>query len=138
MVRFWQRGTGSKPVAVRLPARDEAEIESRTFSRTGVLWATGPGTLYRYDGKNWRGLKVKDGLNGQTMTSLAAPSDDEVWVAYNDVAGGTQATLGPGGVPRCESRGWDQPGVGLDAENRLWFDGTDGHVCLGPEGQMLQ
>src|SRR5260370_41882040 len=126
MVRFWQRGTGSKPVAVRLPARDEAEIESRTFSRTGVLWATGPGTLYRYDGKNWRVLKVKDGLNGQTMTSLAAPSDDEVWVAYNDVVGVTHVTLGPGGEPRFEFRGWDRTVVGVDEENRIWFGVTDG------------
>jgi len=136
LIRFVPRGPATMPVEVPLPAMDEAEIEYLTFSPKGVLWATGPGTLYRYDGKNWRVLKVKDGLNGQTMTSLAAPNDDEVWVAYNDVVGVTHVTLGPGGVPRFEFRDWDRTVVGRDAENRIWFNGTDGIVILWPDGHL--
>src|SRR5260370_34021348 len=98
---------------------DEAEIECLMSAPKGVLWATGPGTLYRYDGKNWRVLKVKDGLNGQTMTSLAAPNDDEVWVAYNDVVGVTHVTLGPGGVARLGIRGWDRAAGGARAEDPI-------------------
>ena len=79
LVRFVPRGPATKPMEVPLPAMDGAEIEYLAFSPNGVLWATGPGTLYRFDGKNWRVLKGKDGLNGQTMTSLAALNDDEVW-----------------------------------------------------------
>src|SRR5260370_918787 len=77
LMRFVPRGPATMPVEVPLPAMDEAEIEYLTFSPKGVLWATGTGTLYRYDGENWRVLKVEDDLNGQTMTSLAAPNYDE-------------------------------------------------------------
>ena len=46
---------------------------------------TGLGAVYRFDGKNWKTLTMKDGLQGQTITSVAAMSDKEAWVAYNDV-----------------------------------------------------
>src|SRR5258708_34251434 len=75
-------------------------------------------------------------MNGQTMTSLGAPHDDEVWVAYNDVVGVTHVPLGPGGVARFEFRDWDRTGVGRDAENRIWFDGTEGIVILWPGGHL--
>jgi len=74
LIRFVPRGPATMPVEVPLPAMDEAEIEYLTFSRKGVLWVDRPRTLYRYDGKNGESLKVKDGLNGQTMTSLARPT----------------------------------------------------------------
>jgi diguanylate cyclase (GGDEF)-like protein len=136
LVRFVPHGPDTKPVEVPLPAMDGAEIEYLAFSPRGVLWATGPGTLYRFDGKNWKVLKVKDGLNGQTMTSLAALNDNEVWVAYNDIVGVTHVTLAPNGVTRFEFRDWDRTVVGRDAKNRMWFNGTDGIVILWPDGHL--
>jgi diguanylate cyclase (GGDEF)-like protein len=136
LVRFVPRGPATKPMEVPLPAMDGAEIEYLAFSPNGVLWATGPGTLYRFDGKNWKVLKVKDGLTGQTMTSLAALNDNEVWVAYNDIVGVTHVTLAPNGVTRFEFRDWDRTVVGRDAKNRMWFNGTDGIVILWPDGHL--
>ena len=133
LVRFVPRGPSTRPVEIPLPAMDGAEIEYLTFSPKGVLWATGPGTLYRYDGKNWKVLTMKDGLNGQTMTSLAALNDDEVWVAYNDVVGVTHVALGPNGTSRFGFRDWDRTVVGRDAKNRMWFNGTDGIMILWPD-----
>jgi len=136
LVRFVPRGASTRPVEIPLSATDGAEIEYLSFSPNGVLWATGPGTLYRYDGKNWKVLKVKDGLNGQTMTSLAAVNDNEVWVAYNDVVGVTHVTLGQNGIWRFEFRDWDRLVVGRDAKNRMWFNGTDGILILWPDGHL--
>lgn len=136
LVRFVPHGPASKPVEVPLPAMDGAEIEYLAFSPNGVLWATGPGTLYRFDGKNWKVIKAKDGLNGQTMTSLAALNDNEVWVAYNDIVGVTHVTLAPNGVTQFEFRDWDRTVVGRDAKNRVWFNGTDGIVILWPDGHL--
>ncbi|HXJ13959.1 MAG TPA: diguanylate cyclase [Candidatus Limnocylindrales bacterium] len=136
LVRFVPRGPETKPVEVPLPAVDGAEVEYLAFSPNGVLWATGPGTLYRYDGKKWKVLRVSDGLNGQTMTSLAAVNDNEVWVAYNDVVGVTHVTIGPGGIPRFDFRNWDRTVIGRDAKGRMWFDGTDGIVILWPDGHL--
>jgi diguanylate cyclase (GGDEF)-like protein len=136
LVRFVPRGSATKPIEVPLPAMDDVEIEYLAFSPNGVLWATGPGALYRYDGKNWKVLRVKDGLNGQTMTSLAALNDNEVWVAYNDVVGVTRVTLGKNGIPRFEFHDWDRTVVGRDAKNRMWFDGTDGIMILWPDGHL--
>jgi diguanylate cyclase (GGDEF)-like protein len=136
LVRFVPRGPATRPVEVPLPAVDGAEVEYLTFSPNGVLWATGPGTLYRYDGKNWKVLRVKDGLNGQTMTSLAALNDNEVWVAYNDIVGVTRVILGGNGAARFEFRNWDRTVVGRDAKNRMWFNGTDGIVILWPDGHL--
>jgi diguanylate cyclase (GGDEF)-like protein len=138
LVRFVPHGPATKPVEVPLPAMDGAEIEYLAFSPNGVLWATGPGTLYRFDGKNWKVLKAKDGLHGQTMTSLAALNDNEVWVAYNDIVGVTHVTLLPGGATRFEFRDWDRTVVGRDAMNRMWFNGTDGIVILWPDGHLLR
>jgi diguanylate cyclase (GGDEF)-like protein len=136
LVRFVARGPATKPVEVPLPAMDGAEVEYLTFSPNGVLWATGPGTLFRYDGKDWKVLKVKDGLNGQTMTSLAALNDDEVWVAYNDVVGVTRVTLWKNGISRFEFHDWDRTVVGRDSKNRVWFNGTDGILILWPDGHQ--
>jgi diguanylate cyclase (GGDEF)-like protein len=136
LVRFLPHGPATKPVEIPLPAMDGAEIEYLAFSPNGVLWATGPGTLYRFDGKNWKVLKVKDGLNGQTMTSLAALNDNEVWVAYNDIVGVTHVTLASNGVTRFEFRDWDRTVVGRDPKNRMWFNGTDGIVILWPDGRL--
>jgi diguanylate cyclase (GGDEF)-like protein len=136
LLRFVPHGPSTKPVEVPLPAMNDVEIEYMAFSPNGVLWATGPRTLYRYDGQIWKVLKANEGLNGQTMTSLAALNDNEVWVAYNDVVGVTHVTLGKSGIPRFEFHDWDRTVVGRDVKGRVWFNGTDGIVILWPDGHL--
>ena len=131
-----QQGGEARLQEIALPAMEDAEIEYLTFSPNGVLWATGPGTLYRYDGKNWRVLKGKDGLQGLTMTSLASPNDNEVWVSYNDVVGVTHVMLDSEGKPRFDFRPWDRTVIGQDSKGRMWFNGIDGILILGPDGRM--
>ena len=136
LVRFIPQDGDAVIREIPLPVMESAEIEYLTFSPKGVLWATGPGTLYRYDGKNWRVLKGRDGLQGLTMTSLAAPGDDDVWVSYNDVVGVTHVKIDAQGRPNLESRPWDRTVVGVDAKGRVWFNGTDGILILWPDGHL--
>ncbi len=136
LVRFIPRGADAKIEEIPLPAREGGEIEYLSFSPHGVLWATGPGAIYRYDGKNWRVFTSKDGLNGQTITSLAALNDNEVWVAYNDIVGVTHVTLAENGKARFDFAGWDWTVVGRDSKNRMWFNGTDGIAILWPNGHL--
>jgi len=136
LVRFHPQGGGPKPQEIPLPVMEEAEIEYLTFSPNGVLWATGPGTLYRYEGKNWRTLKGKDGLQGVTMTSLASPNDNEVWVSYNDVVGVSHITFDSRGTPSFDFRPWDRTVLGCDSKGRTWFNGTDGILILSPDGHL--
>lgn len=136
LVRFTPSADGATIREIPLPVMEGAEIEYLTFSPNGVLWATGPGTLYRYDGKNWRVLKGRDGLQGVTMTSLASPSDNEVWVSYNDVVGVTHVKIDAHGTPTFEFRPWDRTVVGGDKEGRMWFNGTDGILILWPDGHL--
>lgn len=134
LVRFVPQKGGAKEEEIPLSSIHEADVEFLTFSPNGVLWATGPGTVSRYDGKSWQVFTVKDGLKGQTMTSLASPSDDEVWVSYNDVVGVTHVTVHPYGAPTFEFRDWDRTVIGRDSKGRLWFNGTDGILMLWPDG----
>jgi len=136
LVRFVPQHGGATIREIPLPALQNAEIEYLTFSPNGVLWATGPGTLYRYDGKDWRVLKGGDGLQGQTMTSLASPNDDEVWVSYNDVVGVTRVRIDAHGRPSFEFRPWDRTVVGRDSAGRMWFNGIDGIAILWPDGYL--
>jgi diguanylate cyclase (GGDEF)-like protein len=136
LVKFEPHGAATKLEDITLPAMQEAEIEYLSFSPTGVLWATGPGTLFRYDGQDWKVLRAKDGLKGETLTSLAALNDNEVWVGYNDIVGATHVTLDKNGVAHFEFRDWDRTVVARDSENRMWFNGTDGIAILWPDGRM--
>lgn len=135
MLRFVPKNGRTRQEEIPLPTTEEADVEYLTFSPSGVLWATGPGKLYRYDGKDWKTFTVKDGLKGQTMTSLAALNDNEVWVSYNDVVGVTHVTLHQNGATSFEFREWDRTVVGRDSKARIWFNGTDGIVMLWPDGK---
>ena len=135
LVHFVIKGGQVREEEVPVPDMQDAELDYLTLSPGGVLWATGPGTLYRYDGKNWKIFTVKDGLKGQTMTSLAALNDNEVWVGYNDVVGVTHVTLHLDGSTSFDFRDWDRTVVGRDSKARMWFNGTDGIVILWPDGK---
>ena len=135
LVRFVSQGGQVKQEEIPGPAMPEVDLEYLAFSPNGTLWAAGPGTLYRYDGKNWRVFTTKDGLKGQTITSLGAMNENDVWVAYNDIVGVSHVTLNANGISRFDFRDWDRTVVGRDSKNRMWFNGVDGIVILLPDGR---
>lgn len=136
LVRFDVRKFAERPIKIALPAGEERDIEYMSFSPKGVLWATGPGVVYRFDGRSWRTFAVRDGLQGRRVTSLVALSDDEVWVGYNDVVKVTRLQLNARGVPGMEHFTWDWAIIGRDSQNRVWFDGTDGITIRAQNGRL--
>jgi len=135
LVRFAPGKGIAEPKDIPLPT-EAVGIEYLSFSPQGVLWGTGPGALFRFDGKEWRTFTVKDGLRGQTVTNVVALNDDEVWVAYNDVVGVSHVQLDSSGTPRFEHHNWDWTVIYRDSQGRIWFNGTDGLALLYPNGRL--
>jgi len=136
LVRFDTRKAAPPPVDVPLPAEGPGLIEYLSSSPQGALWATGPGVLYRYDGHNWRMFTMRDGLLGQTINSVVALTDNEVWIGYNDVVGVSHVQLDARGAAHMEHHHWDWAIVGRDSKKRVWFNGTDGIAVLSPDGHV--
>ena len=88
-----RKNPAAEPKDVPLPLGCGTEVYYVSFSPEGAVWVTGTAVVYRFDGKNWQTLTMKDGLQGQAITSMAALSDKEVWVAYNDVVEVTRIML---------------------------------------------
>jgi diguanylate cyclase (GGDEF)-like protein len=135
LVRFTPGKGLAEPKDVPLPT-EAGELEFLSFAPSGVLWATGPGALYRFDGKEWRTFTAKDGLRGQTVTSVLALNDDEVWIGYNDVVGVSHVQLATNGTVRFEHQNWDWTIVFRDSKGRVWFNGTDGLAILTRDGSL--
>jgi diguanylate cyclase (GGDEF)-like protein len=135
IVRFGLGPGAQQPVEIPTPA-DAGQVDYLAFSPNGVLWATGPGKLYRYDGKIWRMFTAEDGLQGQTISSVVAMSDTEVWIGYNDVVSVSHAKIDSSGAIHMEHHSWDWAILGRDSKNRIWFNGTDGINILSPDGQL--
>ncbi|HEY1470725.1 MAG TPA: diguanylate cyclase [Candidatus Acidoferrum sp.] len=133
LVRFTPGKGVSEPKDVVLPS-EVGEIDYLAFAPSGVLWGTGPGALYRFDGKKWNSITAQDGLRGQTVTSVVALNDDEVWIGYNDVVGISHVHLAKNGIARFEHRNWDWTVVLRDSQGRVWFNGTDGLAILDANG----
>jgi len=125
-----------EPTDVSVSVPGAGEVQFVTFAPDGTLWAAGTGAVYRYDGKNWRMLTAKDGLQGQAITSMAALSSRELWVAYNDVVKVSHIVLDDRGMAQLDHRGWDWFIVGRDSKKRVWFDGPDGLALLSPNGTI--
>jgi diguanylate cyclase (GGDEF)-like protein len=138
IVRFDSKSVSRAPTEVPSPSRDGGEVDYMSFAPNGTLWATGPGNLFRYDGRNWKIFTAHDGLQGQTISSLLALSDSDVWIAYNDVVSVTHVQLTTSGAARMENRDWDLAILGHDSKNRIWFNGTDGIEILSPDGRMVR
>ena len=135
LVRFTPGKGLAEPKDITLPP-EAGEIDFLSFAPSGVLWATGPGVLYRLDGKKWKTLSASDGLRGQTVTSVVALNDDEVWIGYNDVVGVSHVRLAKNGIARFEHHNWDWTVVLRDSKGRVWFNGTDGLAILDSNGRM--
>jgi diguanylate cyclase (GGDEF)-like protein len=133
LVHFDPRNPNAEPQDVKLPLSSGAQLFYLSFSHDGTLWVTGSGIVYRYDGKNWLTLTTKDGLQGQAITSVAALSKNEAWVAYNDVVEVTRIVLDDSGKPRFENHSWDWLIAGHDSQGRVWFDGPDGLAISSPK-----
>jgi diguanylate cyclase (GGDEF)-like protein len=136
LLRFDPRGVRPDPVEIPLPTGQSNEIDYLSFSPGGALWATGPGTVYRFDGKAWQTITVRDGLQGQNITSVVALNDNEAWIAYNDVVSVTHIQLDAQGTRHLDHHEWDWSISGRDSHNRIWFDGTDGIAILSPDGHL--
>jgi diguanylate cyclase (GGDEF)-like protein len=135
LVRFTPGKGVSEPKDVVLPS-EAGEIDFLSFAPSGVLWATGPGALYRFDGKGWKTITSQDGLRGQTVTSVVALNDDEVWIGYNDVVGVSHVHLAESSSAQFEHRNWDWTVVFRDSQGRVWFNGTDGLAILDANGRL--
>ncbi len=136
LVRFDLRNPAAEPKDVPLPLGPSTELFYVSFSPEGSVWVSGTAVVYRFDGKNWQTLTMKDGLQGQAITSMAALSDKEAWVAYNDVVEVTRICLDDAGKPRFENHPWDWLIVGHDSEGRVWFDGPDGLAIRSQDGTL--
>ena len=136
LARFDTRKAAPRPADVPLPAEGPGLIEYLSSSPQGALWATGPGVLYRYDGHNWKVFTMRDGLRGQTINSVVALNDNDVWIGYNDVVGVSHLQLDANGTAQMEHHHWDWTIVGRDSKNRVWFNGTDGIAVLSPDGHV--
>ena len=136
LVRFNPNNPAAEPKDVPLPLGSGTELFYVSFSPEGAVWVSGTAVVYRYDGKKWQTLTMKDGLQGQTITSIAALSDKEAWVAYNDVVEVTRIMLDDTGKARFENHAWDWLIVGRDSSERVWFDGPDGLAIRSPNGAL--
>ncbi|HTP68318.1 MAG TPA: diguanylate cyclase [Dongiaceae bacterium] len=136
LVRFEATHPEKEPIDVPVAVPGAGEVQFLTFAPDGTLWAAGNGAVYRYDGKSWRMLTARDGLQGQAITSLTALSGREVWVAYNDVVEVSRILLDAGGKAQFDNRPWDWFIVGHDSKKRVWFDGTDGLAVYSPDGSI--
>ena len=136
LVRFDTSHPEAEPRDVPVAVADAGEVQFLAFAPDGTLWAAGNGAVYRYDGKNWRMLTTRDGLQGQAITSLTALSGRELWVAYNDVVEVSHIVLDENEAARFDNRPWDWFIVGRDSKKRVWFDGPDGLAVLSPDGSL--
>ncbi len=136
LVRFDAHNPSPVPIDVPVPIAEGSDIEYLAFSPSGVLWGTGPGVLYRFDGNAWRKFTAQDGLQGQAITSVASLNDNDVWIAYNDVVSVSHIRLDPRGVAHFENHEWDLNIIGQDSKGRVWLDGTDGIAVLSPNGSL--
>jgi diguanylate cyclase (GGDEF)-like protein len=136
LVRFDSHSPAAEPKDVKLPLSSGAQLFYLAFSHDGALWVTGSGIVYRFDGKNWLTLTMKDGLQGQAITSVAAMSRTEAWVAYNDVVEVTRIVLDDADKPSFENHSWDWLIAGHDSQGRVWFDGPDGLAISSPNGGL--
>ena len=136
LVRFDPNHPAAEPQDVPLPLGSGTELFYVAFSPEGAVWVSGTAVVYRYDGKRWQTLTMRDGLQGQTITSIAALSDKEAWVAYNDVVEVTRIMLDDSGKAQFENHAWDWLIVGRDAKGRVWFDGPEGLAIRSPNGTL--
>ncbi len=136
LVRFDTRAPASEPVDLAVPIEEGRNLIYLAFSPNGALWLSATGVVYRFDGQNWKTLTLRDGLQGQEITGMTVLSDNEAWVAYNDVVGVTRILFDSAGKPKMEHHAWDWLIAGHDSQRRVWFDGPEGLAVLSPNGSL--
>lgn len=138
LVHFAGKGALPEPQGIVLPKDVDGEVWYLDVAPSGVVWACATGRLLRFDGKNWRLFTRKDGLLGDSITSMAAVSDDEVWIGYDDVIGITRFRLDTAGKPQTDRYRWDLSIIGKDSKNRIWLNGIEGVRVFSPDGTDIR
>lgn len=136
VVRFDTAKPSSEPTNLALPLEEGRQLIYLAFSPEGALWLSSTGAVYRFDGRNWHILTMRDGLQGQEITGMTVVSDNEAWIAYNDVVGVSHILLDSAGKAKMEHHAWDWLIAGRDSQKRIWFDGPEGLAVLSPNGSI--
>jgi len=101
--RLWAIGTGGcfrtrtplKEGQLSFERMDIPGIPSRSSFRDvlvddfGLIWIASSRGLARFDGRNWRVLTVRDGLESLDL-AVVSQSQGSIWIAYRDALGMTR------------------------------------------------
>jgi diguanylate cyclase (GGDEF)-like protein len=135
--RLWAIGIGGC-FRTRLPLKagelhfdrmDIPGIPSRAFFRDilidsgGVVWIASSRGLARFDGKGWRILTVRDGLESPDL-DVVSEAQGSIWIGYRDALGMTRLqrqTLAPSHITVQEGLHSNQVyAIKPDQKGRLW------------------
>jgi len=96
----------------------------------GIVWIASSRGLARFDGKNWRTLTLRDGLESLDL-GVVAQSQGSIWIAYRDALGMTRlqgAELTPTHITVQTGLHSNQIyAIASDHKGRLWIS-TDAGV----------
>jgi diguanylate cyclase (GGDEF)-like protein len=145
--RLWAIGIGGC-FRTRLPLSagqlhfdrvDIPSIPSRAFFRDlliddrGVIWIASSRGLARFDGKNWRILTVRDGLESPDL-DVVSQAQGSIWVGYRDALGMTRlqgTTLTPSHITVQDGLHSNQVyAIKPDQKGRLWVSTDTGMDVL--------
>lgn len=108
----------------------------------GALWAGGASGLYYLTGNIWHRLTVADGLSGEEVVALGAPSDGAIWVGYRTGGELDRITSVNGRIQIAHDRQLARGGAamiyffGFDARGNMWV-GTDRGVDVRENGRWM-
>jgi diguanylate cyclase (GGDEF)-like protein len=149
--RLWAIGTGGC-FRTRAPLQDgEPEFEkinvpgipARSFFRDvlvdgrGTVWIASSQGLARYDGREWKVLTMRDGLESSDL-GVVSEAQGAIWIAYRDALGMTRLdgpTLTPDRVTVQDGLHSNQIyAIKADHKGRLWVS-TDTGMDVLENGQ---
>jgi diguanylate cyclase (GGDEF)-like protein len=133
LVRFDSHAAGFKPAPVKMLPEMSGHVWVLSFSRSGVLWASGAWGVARLQGSQWRVFKTSDGLLAEPSVVLAG-GDDDVWVSYNQVPGVSHLRINRDGSLRLDQYPLDVWIMGKDSQGQIWCGGIDGLSVIAADG----
>jgi diguanylate cyclase (GGDEF)-like protein len=120
---------------LRFDRMDIPGIPSRAFFRDilidgrGVVWIASSRGLARFDGKSWRILTIRDGLESLDL-GVVSQAQGSIWIGYRDALGMTRLqgnTLTPSHITVQEGLHSNQVyAIKPDQKGRLWVSTDTG------------